>query len=551
MEQMINKSNNLLKNILTPSNVFSLAIRFPYNQSTFTQNITVSREYQLFKLKNLSVIGSSSWYNVSNNIGNNKFSFGQVEQNFFNDLIFTRAYYIRDKVPSAQTPTNFLDFSKYNYTTWFSDENQVYQQGEVNGAGVLVPSTNNTLFTTFPFPKAVYGPIIVSVVNPIYEVKISVFNIESNGTTTFVITEAAYSNATRTINTILPTYIAANNTRFGSFVINIRRVDGGIININDLLASNICTVDSGNNLNRSVITQNKTAPGTYNATTGQALTFSYNNTFDYTINLFFYHPTNNNFLLSSVLSANATNNNITFTVNSPLEGSYFYLLFSTVSGRAFNDGDLTNMTYIMKDLALGTSLIADVVIPDGLYSGIYSSLANTNPVTYGWKYITDLITAANTNLKFTLNVNNTVNIQNISADNILLGFSNFPSTRSSGRIVGYYDQGTINVPANSTIISPNPIDLDSDGQFAYIAINFPYLNSVGYSTESNSIIYLQKGSFFLQNISSLLPSYEKIINTNRIDALEFRIVDGKGQNITLFDSLLFTAEIQVYNNPDF
>jgi hypothetical protein len=552
MDQLIIKSNNLLKNILTPSNVLSLAIRFPYNVSSVTQNVTVSRQYQLFKLVNLGLIGSSSWYNISTSIGNNKFTFGQVAQDYFTNLEFRRAYNIRNIVPSTQTPTYLSEFSTYNYTVWPSNT-RPYRQGQIDNTGTFVTSVDNTVYTSSPSYISVYGPIIITPAAG-YIIKISIFDVFS-GTQPIAfnaaLSETVYSNAPRTLNTIVPTYFNATNIKYSAFAINIKRADGGPVSEFLLIANNLCTIDSGNDLNRSVISELKTIIGSYNTTTGQAITMSYANTFDYTVSASFFSPITGLFLGNYVIPVNNTANVVTFTINAPLEGSQFYFTLGTVSGRAFNPGDLTNMNYIFKSLALGLTITPDLTIQDGFYSGIYNSPALTNPVSFGWKFITDKITAANPSLIFTINNNFTVNIQNTSVDNIVLGFSNFPSTRSSGRILGFYNVGNVNLPPSSTTVSPNQIDLDSDGQFDKISINFPYLNSIGFTQESNSVIYLQKGSSYLQNISSFLPFYEKVINTNRIDALTFNIVDGKSQPITLFDSLLFTAEIQVFANPDF
>jgi len=551
MDQLIIKSNNLLKNILTPSNVLSLAIRFPYNVSSVTQNVTVSRQYQLFKLVNLGLIGSSSWYNISSSIGNNKFTFGQVAENYFANLSLSRAYNIRNTVPSAQTPVFLSEYSKYNYTVWPSNT-RAYQQGEINNTGTFIASTDNKTYTSSPFYIAVYGPIIITPAAG-YIIKISIFDAFSGAQPIVfnaALSETVYSNAPRTLNTIVPAYFNATNIKYSAFAINIRRADGGAVSEFLLISSNLCTIDSGNDINRNVMSELKTVIGAYNTVSGQPITISYGNTFDYTIGALFFSPTGL-FLGSYTIPANNTANIITYSINSPLEGSQVYFNFGTISGRVINNGDLTNMTYIFKSLALGLTITPNLTIQDGFYSGIYNSPALTNPVSFGWKFITDKITAANPSLIFTINNNFTVNIQNTSVDNIVLGFSNFPSTRSSGRILGFYDVGTISLLPSSTTVSPNQIDLDSDGQFDKISINFPYLNSIGFAQESNSVIYLQKGSSYLQNISSFLPFYEKVINTNRIDALTFNIVDGKNQPITLFDSLLFTAEIQVFANPDF
>jgi len=537
-------TNQLLRLNLAPNNIQSYSIKFPYGQSEVIQNVNQPGNYNLFKLVNPSVIGSSSWLNISESIGNNKFSCSVVDNNFFKQTVYKRGIFILNKLKQD----NINGYSYYPYEN-YNSLTRNYQKGSVDNSGIFQNDPLGLTYTQYPSETPIYSKIKIVPLNNIYKFKISIFDYSAQtGISTFnsTLSETEYSNLEREINTSAPTYYSDGFTLVQNFVINVSRVDNDPINPSELI-SNICNILSLNDTNDTIISELQTIPIVTNSNNLETY-IQYGNTYDYYFNLEFFNSQTGKFIISIGLPTNDSNEIISVDLGSNVEGDLLFI--KAYCNREFNSGDLINIQNCFQSLSFGKPNDL-VTISDGFYSGIYNSLPNTNPLNFGWEYIKNLLLIEEPELEITLNPNLTITYKNKSSEPVQINFYGNDLINNSNRFFGYYNLSYIFFPPKSTTISPNPIDLDSDGRFDKIAISFPYLSSIGYIGELNNIIYLQKGSNYLQNISNNLPFYKKVIGTRNIDQVRFLIVDGSNKPILLNDSLLFTCEIEVYKFADY
>lgn len=537
-------TNQLLRLNLAPNNIQSYTIKFNYQQNEVIQNINQPGSYNLFKLVNPSVIGSSSWLNISNSIGNNKFSCSVVDNEIFKQTVYKRGIFIKNKsIPDNINGYSFYPYENYNSLT------RNYQKGSIDNNGVFQNDPSGIFYCQYPNPTPVYAKIKIVPLNKNYKFKISIFDYTSQtGISSFnaQLSETEYYNTEREINTVAPTYLSPGFVTVQNFLINVSRIDNDPINPSEL-STNICNILSLNDTYNTVVSELQTIPIVTNKP-NLDLYIQYGNTYDYRFSLDFFKSQTGNNITAINLPDNNTNEIETSNLGPGLEGSIFYI--KVECPREFNQGDLNNIQNCLKSLSFGKP-IDIVTIPDGFYSGIYNSLPNTNPLNFGWEYIKNLLLIEEPELEVTLNPNLTINYANKSSEPIQINFYGNDLTSNSNRFFGFYNLTYILIKPDSFITSPNPIDLDSDGRFDKIAISYPYLSSIGYIGELNNIIYLQKGSNYLQNISNNLPFYKKMIGTRNIDQVRFLIVDGKNKPILLNDSLLFTCEIEVYKIAEY
>jgi hypothetical protein len=543
--KLMKKNNSLLKKIIEPDNVMSFSIKFPYKVSEFTQDVVAFGNFDSYILKNLELTTSQSWLNVSAAIGNNLFYAGQIIPGFFDGYSYTQTFPVQNKVPSGTTPLNLNQLNYYNYTVWPSNT-RTFQPGSVDSTGNLVPDPSGYTWTSYPYPVGVYSNINVTPITSTYKFKISIFDVTIPGGAVFNVasSETVYSNATRTLSLNLPAYAGPGAITYQSFVINVQRVDGLQITPSELLP-NICNFVSDAPLDYSALSILKTLP------TGSSpdITFQYSYTFDYNLSLLIWN-TNGDFFNEIAVPANTNpGTNITFTVPN-IAGKQFNVGVETISNRPLNPGDFTNLAYIFNTLAVGNTITPIITIPDGFYTGILNN-STTNPVSFGWKFIWDkIVSTSGLNMTYELLPNNFIKYTNNTVNSITISWDNGSTDTSAGRILGFYNQDSFTMLGNQSTTSTDPIDLDSNGRFNKISIQFPQLASVGYAAESNNIISLQKGSYFGQALTTANPSYQKLIPTSNISSVTFFIVDGQSYPLNLLDSAQFSCQIEVRNFAD-
>lgn len=540
---MDEKIYNVLRQQIIPNNIMNLNVNFDHINELKKSFIT-NKDYNVFKLANLSIIGSSCWLNISDKIGNNKFILNNSREHL-SDLDYKIGYFNRDL--SNDSIIKSTDYSKIYYKPIYSNEFS-YSLGDINyDTGNLISSSNSyTITGSVISPESSFK---VSVLNNNFKYKISLYENIPNISFDYYKggSDNDFNTYQKTYPVGTPLFYELNGIKSRSFyvaVITIRSIDDKPFNEEVLKNNKLFEITQLPPISNTVILNDPIKIiGNYDNVNGSDVSIRYGYTFDYVIRFSFFNPDDNTLIERYNLNINPDiNNKLTMTFNKPLEGSNLIVDVVTLTNRDFNSGDLTNITYILKDLILGNIFDDEVVIPDGFYSGIYNSPADTNPVNKGVFYIYNLIKTKIPALDFTLNNDNTVNIINSSNDNIIISFSGKDSN-SSNRFLGFYDIYEINIPGNSTIKSPNSIDLDSNGRFDKIFISVPQIG-LGYINEPSFIISLQKGNFYFQNISNT-ERFEKIL-FNTQDIL-FKIVDGKNRPIEINDNILLTGQINCYN----
>ena len=539
------KIEKLLKQQIIPDQVMDLNIKFNHSNE-FVQELNTNNNFNVYKLNNLNIIGSSCWFNISDSIGNNKFFINNPDEDLTN-IKYTRAYLNRDKSDAAQIKSS--DYRTIPFET-FPSNNRNFQLGDIDNVGNLVASTNTyTIYSNLIFPLSSFKVNLTQFTD--YEYKISIYDYQSDVPGVIfdtTLSDSQFYSISRDYNIGLPEYVPTNQIKYKGYIISIRRKDLqffpiNIVNNNVLFnITNIAPVSTTALANNSI-----RIIGSYDISNTQPITVQYGYTFDYNFKLSFYHPTTKDFISSFILAPNLVYGAISEQIlDNNLEGTDMFIEVQALTLRDLNDGDLTNMSYVLKDLVIGTIFNKTVTIKDGFYSGIYNSLPNTNPIIYAFETIKNLLIAELPELSITINIDLTINlINNGSDDNINISFSG-DGDNSSNRLLGFYGYSDITILKNSSLTSPNPIDLDSNGRFDKIFVNIPQLLSSGFNSESNNVIFLQKGSFYLQNISTTNSNFKKSLGKN-LSSIRFRLVDGINKLIGIKDTVLFSAQIECYN----
>lgn len=196
-----------------------------------------------------------------------------------------------------------------------------------------------------------------------------------------------------------------------------------------------------------------------------------------------------------------------------------------------------------------------IKIPDGYYSGLNSTVT---PTQSGFMEIVDLI---NNDVDFislggSLAVNSLTYQTAFSGIGYIIRFlknnketviNEVDNFESSNRLFGYYNIPEI-VVNNNTIISPNSIDLFSDGRFATINILLTSLASYGYKGETTSVISIPAINGYGTLIVETDISYNKLLpKLVTLENLLFQLVDGKNFPISLNETLNFRFEIRCYS----
>lgn len=538
------KIEKLLKQQIIPDQVMDLNIKFNHTNE-FTQELNTNNNFNVYKLNNLNVIGSSCWFNISQSIGNNKFFINNPTEDLSN-IEYTRAYLNRDK--SDATQIKFSDYRTIPFEI-FPSNNRNFQLGDIDNNGNLITSTNTyTIYNNIIFPLSSFKVNLSQFTD--YEYKISIYDYQTNISGVVfnsTLSDTQFYSISRDYNIGLPEYVPTNQLKYKGYVITIRRKDlqfFPIYNVNQIPLFNITNLEPISNT--ALVNNAIRILGSYDPSNMQNITIKYGYTFDYNFKLSFYHPVTEDFISSFNLVPNLIDGNIVEqTLNDNLEGTDMRIEVRALTLRDINSGDLTNMLYVLKDLVIGTNFNKIITIKDGFYSGIYNSLPNTNPIIYGFETIKNLLINEFPDLSITINIDLTINLVNNGTDNININFSG-DGDSSSSRLLGFYGYTNITIIKNSSLTSPNPIDLDSNGRFDKIFVNIPQLLSSGFNAESNNVIFLQKGGFYLQNISSTIPFFKKSLGRN-LSSIRFRLVDGTNRLIDIKDTILFTAQIECYN----
>jgi len=538
------KIEKLLKQQIIPDQVMDLNIKFNHTNE-FTQELNTNNNFNVYKLNNLNVIGSSCWFNISESIGNNKFFINNPTEDLSN-IKYTRAYLNRNKSDATQIKST--DYRTIPFET-FPSNNRNFQLGDIDNNGNLISSTNTyTIYTNIIFPLSSFKVNLSQFTD--YEYKISIYDYQSDITGVAfntTLSDNQFYSVSRDYAIGLPEYVPTNQIKYKGYVITIRRKDLQFFPINDVNNNVIFNITNIEPISNTALANNSIRIiGSYDVSNTQPITVQYGYTFDYNFKLSFYHPTTKDFISSFILTPNLVYGAISEQIlDNNLEGTDMFIEVQALTLRDLNDGDLTNMLYVLKDLVIGVDFDRTITIKDGFYSSIYNSLPNTNPIIYGFETIKNLLINEFPDLSITINIDLTINLINTGDDNINISFSG-NGDNSSNRLLGFYGYSDITIIKNSSLTSPNPIDLDSNGRFDKIFVNIPQLLSSGYNQESNNVIFLQKGGFYLQNISSTNSSFKKSLGKN-LSSIRFRLVDGTNKLIDIKDTVLFSGQIECYN----
>lgn len=538
------KITKLLKQQILPDNIMDLNIKFNHINE-IDQQLNNNQSYNAYNLVNLNIIGSSSWLNISDKIGNNKFYIDNSEDELINDIDYKQSFLNRDRSNSIIIKSS--DYSTIDNLV-FPSNNRIFQNGDMN-LGVYSPSENSyTIYPYIVFPKSNFSVNITNFLG--YEFKISIFDYDS---TTEVpvynttLSDNIFYNVDKTYNIGLPQYEADNNVSYKGYIITIRKTDLTNFPISIVQNNALFNIKNLAPVNNTIIAEKSVqVVGLYSTSNTKTVSIKYNYTFDYLFTLKFYNPTDNIFINSFTLTPNLIENTQAIQVlNDNLEGTKMFVSIQAITQRTLNFGDLANIKSVLNDIIIGNDFDNFVIIPDGFYSGIYNSVQNTNPIIAGFETIISLLTTKISGLDIVINQDLTITLENTSSSNINLSFSGVDGA-SSNRFLGFYNTDKITIPKNSFIKSPNPIDLDSNGRFDKIFVNIAQLGSSGFNGESNNVIFLQKGEFYLQNISTNNPFFKKSLGRN-LNNIKLRLVDGENKLIEINDTILFTAQIECYN----
>lgn len=249
---------------------------------------------------------------------------------------------------------------------------------------------------------------------------------------------------------------------------------------------------------------------------------------------------NGDFISNPITITTTSIVNIPNTKYVVLKGIYSSLgpITNSPSLFASDQNKITSISYFIDQPAINKTII----IPDGYYSGLVST-----PEQTGFMFIVDLI---NNDPDFQsvggiLSVNS-LTFQTKFEGNCIINFIK-GGTESSNRLFGFYDIDSIFVNG-SPIISPEAIDLFSDGRFSAINIIFTSLASYGYTNETTSLISIPAINGYGKLIRENDISYLKLLpKTSVLSTLSFRLVDNFGIPIELNDRLYLRFEIRAYN----
>ncbi len=178
----------------------------------------------------------------------------------------------------------------------------------------------------------------------------------------------------------------------------------------------------------------------------------------------------------------------------------------------------------------------EIIIPDGYYSGI-TSINNSS----SFNTILDIV---NNDAAFQ-ELGGLIELDPISKKVKISGFLFIDFVGDVGRVFGFPNIYELFI--DKPTISPNSIDLFSDGRFANVNIIFSSLSSMGYIGETLSLISIPASGIFGNAINVQDIAYEKLLpKSTALSTLSFRLVDNKNLPIKLTDRVYLRFEINAY-----
>lgn len=199
-----------------------------------------------------------------------------------------------------------------------------------------------------------------------------------------------------------------------------------------------------------------------------------------------------------------------------------------------------------------------IIIPDGYYSGITST-----PTQAGYDNILAIFSSVllNSGIDITLQSPPSYKIDITCSFPVGLFFSSASdpvnsslttTEDTSAPILGWPNKTTY-VMLNGTVsgftnTSPNNFDLYTDGRFYACNINLSLFGTTGFVGESNSLITFYARSQYGSEISENDISYSKILppNSGSIQNLTLTLTDSNDKPISLADRVFVRFEIQCY-----
>lgn len=233
----------------------------------------------------------------------------------------------------------------------------------------------------------------------------------------------------------------------------------------------------------------------------------------------------------------------------PAATSRNYESFWAVNPYANTDQSWYNITSKIGNnkitLSIGNNT-KDVIIPDGWYATDQSYEKILNLIINGFKEI---------GAEVLIEVNAETNKLNISSSDGILKKIIFSQPQnkfqeSSSYILGF-KPNIKEVLFTNSIVSPDSVDLFSDGRFFIIKIQLAQFGSGAFINESSSLIILTNKAVFGSFIEKADINFKKnLFVTDNLSSVTLNVVDGKGFPIYFNKPIYIRFQIDCYIRKD-